>query len=434
MANTAARRAGPGGSREPGAETGADEPRERVGILWVTLIALSNLGLFMAYFGVLGVLLPNQVQAVAGSAHKVIAFGLVTGIGAVFATIANPVAGALSDRTTGRFGRRHPWILGGALVSAGALLLLTRQHTVAGIAVMWCLGQMGLNAIQAGLVAGVPDRVPVAQRGAVSAWFGIPQVVGVVIAVALVSKVAQGNAGFVLLAATTVGLALPFVLFTRDAPLARADRPAFSIRAFLRAFWLSPVRYPDFGWAWLTRFLIVLGESMAVLYLLYFLRDKIRYSQLFPGQQAEDGLVILLLIYTVLVVVTAVLGGMLSDRTGRRKWLVVLSGLVMAAPAVLLACWPTWPMTIVAAAILGAGFGIYLSVDQALVTQVLPSAAGRAKDLGVISVASSAGQALAPAIAAPVVAYLGGYQTLYLCVAAIVVLGSVAVSRIRSVP
>jgi len=431
MADPAAPCAPHGGSIVPGQPI---EPSERVGSLWITLIALSNLGLFMAYFGVLGVLLPNQVQAVAGSAHKLITFGWVAGVGAVFAMIANPVAGALSDRTTGRFGRRRPWILGGALVSAGALLLLAQQRSIPGIAVTWCLAQVGLNAMQAGIVAGVPDRVPIAQRGAVSGWFGIPQVVGVVIAVALVTKVVAGNAGYVLLAVTTVGLALPFVLFTRDAPLPREHRSAFIMRAFLREFWLSPSRYPDFGWAWLTRFLIVLGNSMAVLYLLYFLRDKIRYSRLFPGQVAEDGLVILLLIYTAVVVITAVLGGMVSDRTGRRKRLVVLSALVMAIAGVMLSCWPTWPMTVASAAILGAGFGIYLSVDQALVTQVLPSAAGRAKDLGVISVASSAAQALAPAIAAPVVAHLGGYPALYLCVAAIVILGSVAVSRIHSVP
>jgi MFS family permease len=411
----------------------AGEPTARVGSTWIALIALTNLGLFMAYFGVLGVLLPNQVQAVAGPAHKVIVFGWITGIGAVFAMIANPLAGALSDRTTGRLGRRRPWILGGALVSAGALLLLAGQRSIPGIAVMWCLGQVGLNAMQAGIVAGIPDRVPVNQRGVVSGWFGIPQVVGVVIAVALVSKIATGSAGYAALALTTAGLALPFILFARDAPLSGACRPAFSMRGFIHAFWLAPSKYPDFGWAWLTRFLIVLGNSMAVLYLLYFLRDEIHYSQQFPGRLAEDGLVILLLIYTVAVVIAAVAGGRVSDRLGQRRWLVALSGGVMAVPAVMLACWPSWPVTLASAAVLGAGFGVYLSVDQALITQVLPSAAGRAKDLGVISVASSAAQALAPAIAAPVVVHLGGYRALYLWVAAIVILGSVSVSRIRSV-
>jgi len=410
-----------------------DEPSEPVGNGWVALLALANLGLFMAYFGALAVLLPNQVQAVAGPAHKVIAFGWVTGVGALWAVIANPVAGALSDRTAGRFGRRRPWIVGGALVSGAALFLLAQQRSIPGITIAWSLGQIGLNAMQAGIVAAVPDRVPVAQRGAVCGWFGAPQVVGVVIAVALVTKVVTGNTGYVLLGATTVGLALPFALFTRSAPLPPGQRP-FSWQGFVRSFWLSPVSYPDFGWAWLTRFFIVLGNSIAVLYLLYFLRDKIHYSRLFPGQTAEDGLVILLAIYTVVVVITAVLGGIVSDRTGRRKWLVVLSGLVMAIPAVLLAAWPTWPMTVASAATLGVGFGIYLSIDQALVTQVLPAANGRAKDLGIISVASSGAQALAPVIAAPVVAHFGGYRALYLCVAVIVIFGSASVSRVRSVP
>jgi hypothetical protein len=64
----------------------------------------------------------------------------------------------------------------------------------------------------------------------------------------------------------------------------------------------------------------------------------------------------------------------------------------------------------------------------------LPAADAHGRDLGVMSVASSAGQALAPAIAAPAVTYLGGYSTLYFCVGAIVLLGSAAVWRVRSVP
>jgi MFS family permease len=82
---------------------------------------------------------------------------------------------------------------------------------------------------------------------------------------------------------------------------------------------------------------------------------------------------------------------------------------------------------------MGLGYGVYLSVDQALVTQVLPSAAGRAKDLGLINIANSGPQVLAPAIAAPLVSALGGYPTLYLTVAACTVLGAVCVLRIRSV-
>ena len=111
----------------------AAEPTQRAGGRWIALIALANLGLYLGYIGPISVLLPNQVQAIAGSAHKVAVLGWVTGIGAAVAMISNPVAGALSDRTTGRFGRRHPWTVCGALVGAAALVLLAGQHTIAGV-------------------------------------------------------------------------------------------------------------------------------------------------------------------------------------------------------------------------------------------------------------------------------------------------------------
>ena len=425
--------AGPAGGAS-GVDALAAEPVRRVGRRWIAFIALANLGLYLGYFGPITVLLPNQVQAIAGSAHKVAVLGWVTGLGAAVAMISNPVAGALSDRTTSRFGRRHPWTVCGALAGAAALVLLAGQSTIAGVIIAWCLAQAGLNAMQASVTAGVPDHVPVAQRGLVSGWIGLPQTVGVVLAVVLVTVVVTGNAGYVLTAAAVVACVLPFALTTPDPPLPRATRPPFAWRAFTRSFWLSPRRYPDFAWAWLTRFAVNLGNAMALLYLLYFLRDRIRYSQLFPGHQAEDGLLVLIGIYTVAVVVTAVTGGVVSDRTGRRKLPVTVSGLVMAVPAVMLALWPSWPVAIASAAIMGLGFGVYLSVDQALVTQVLPSAAARAKDLGIINIANSGPQVLAPAIAAPLVSRLGGYPTLFLSVAVITVLGSAFVWKIRSVP
>jgi len=410
------------------------EPEERVGRRWIALIALANLGLYLGYLGPISVLLPNQVQAIAGPAHKVAVLGWVTGIGAAVAMVANPVAGALSDRTVSRFGRRRPWIAGGALAGAAALVLLSGQHALAGVILGWCLAQASLNAMQASLSAAVPDQVPVAQRGAVSGWIGLPQSVGVLLAVVLVTDVVAGNGGYVLLAGCVLACALPFAFLMPDLVMPRSVRPPWDWRAFARSFWLSPRRYPDFAWAWLTRFAVNLGNAMTLLYLLYFLRDRLHYSRLFPGHKAEDGLVVLILLYLAGVVLTAVAGGVLSDRTGRRKLPVMVAGLVMAGAAALLALWPSWPAAMAAAAIMGLGYGVYLSVDAALVTQVLPTAAGRAKDLGIINVANSGPQVLAPAVAAPLVSQLGGYRSLYLSVAVITVLGSLFVQRIRSVP
>jgi MFS family permease len=167
---------------------------------------------------------------------------------------------------------------------------------------------------------------------------------------------------------------------------------------------------------------------MGTLYLLYFLTDRVRLAD------PEGGLLIMILLYTVGMVATAVIGGRLSDRSGRRRVFVVWSGVVIAVAALLLAIWPTWPVALVGSVLLGAGYGVYLAVDNALITQVLPAATDRAKDLGVINIASAAPQVLGPAIAAPLVTHAGGYPTLYGVTAAVTLLGAVLVLQIRSVP
>ncbi|MFV5997023.1 MFS transporter [Streptomyces sp. NPDC056231] len=103
----------------------------------------------------------------------------------------------------------------------------------------------------------------------------------------------------------------------------------------------------------------------------------------------------LTVVHTLRAALTAIPAGVLSGRVGRRKVFVVLCSPAMAAAAVLLALFHTWPSALAAAAVLGAGHGVYLVVDQALVTQVLPEAADRAKDLGVINIANSGPQVLA---------------------------------------
>lgn len=422
--------ADPKRATEPSLPAALAEPTVRVRRRWVALLVLANLGLWMGFFTPIQVLLPAQVGEIAPG-EKEAMLGWVTGIGALAAVIANPLAGALSDRSGIRLfgralGRRHPWTLGGAVLGALGLVLLSAQHTIAGVALCWVGAQVCLNAVLATLTAAVPDRVPVDQRGAVSGWVGIPQVAGLVLGVVLVTAVVTGTtAGYLAVAVLLVIMVLPFVLSTRDDPLPREHRPP--VRAVLRGFWVSPRRYPDFAWAFGTRFAVQLGNALGTLYLLYFLTDAVKLDR------PEDGLLVLILVYTLGLMVTTVVAGVWSDRTGRRKIFVVISGVVMAGAALMLAGWQTWPVAIAAAAILGGGYGVYVAVDAALITQVLPGAAARAKDLGVINIANSAPQVLGPAISAPIVVHLGGYPVLYAVTALVTLLGGVLVVKIRSI-
>lgn len=408
------------------------EPTRPVGRLWVTGISLANLGMWMAFFGPLQVLLPEQVGLLAPGAKET-TLAWVTGAGAVCSTLGTPLAGALSDRTTSRFGRRRPWILAGALLGCLGLVVLGRQSSVLGVLLGWSFVQAALSCLNATLLAAVPDHVPVRQRGVVSGWIGIPQSAGVVVAVLLVTVVVSGTApGYTLIGVLTLACALPFALLAPDPPLPRGARPPW--REFTRGLWVSPRRHPDFGWAWLTRFLMQTGNAMFTLYLLYFLADVVGYEELFPGSSATDGLLVLIVVYTVAVVATTVLAGLVSDRIGRRRGMVCLSGVVTAVPAFGIAAFPTWTMSLVCAVVLGVGFGVFLSVDNALVTQVLPTAQGRAKDLGIVNIASAGPQVIAPALAGPIVVHLGGYPVLYTVCGLLTLLGAALVWRIRGVP
>ncbi|MFJ1971256.1 MFS transporter [Streptomyces sp. NPDC087903] len=413
----------------PALDDALAEPVERVGRSWAAALALANGAIWVGWYGPLQILLASQSEDFAPGTgmSKETLLAWVTGAGAVVSLVANPLFGALSDRTTARWGRRTPWIVAGAAGGALALLLLAGAGGVWTMAAGWCLVQLTLNAAFAAVTAAVPDRVPRLQRGSVGGWLGAAQILGVVGGTGLATVAGGTGAGYAACAVFTVVGVLPYVLRYPDLRLTAANRPPWSWRGFLAGFWLSPRRHPDLGWAWLTRFLINLSNALVLLYLLYYLRDRLHHGD------PEQGVLILTAVNGVTLLATVVVGGVWSDRVGRRKPFVIWSGVLMAVATAALAGWQTWPGAVVAAAVLGVGFGVFTSVDFALMTDVLPKARDRGKDLGVINVANALPQVMAPALAAPIVTYLGGYRMLYLVAAAIGLAGALLVVRIRGV-
>ena len=405
------------------------EPLEPVGRAWVVWLSLASIAVWAGFFGPIQVLLAQQAESV-DAAHKETVLALVTGLGAAVSTVLNPVWGAFSDRTVLRIGRRLPWVLGGLVVGVLAMVVLSQATTVLAMCVGWCLAQGALNAMLAAITATVPDQVPVFQRGAVGGWLAIAQTLGVVLGSGIAMATGSIAAGYLTTAGLLVVLSLPYCLDSRDIALSPADRPPFEALRFARSFWVSPREHPDFAWVWITRFLMNLANALLLLYLLYYLRDAVGLSR----KAAEAGVFRLTLLYAVLTVVTAIIGGIWSDRLARRKVFVTASGYVIAAALLLLAFVHSYPGAYVGAAVLGVGFGIYTAVDFALITQVLPTDADRAKDLGVINIANALPQVLAPGVAALVLGLGAGYPTLYVLAALAAVLGSFLVRRIVGVP
>jgi MFS family permease len=407
------------------------EPRHPVPGRWIGLFAAAWLGIWMAQLTPVQLLLPEQIEAHRPAADwvgTVVAFGVISGIAGVFALVAYPLTGALSDRTTSRFGRRRPWILGGAVLFAVSLVVLGAQTNIVAIGVLWTIALIGFCVVTAALTATISDQVPVRQRGFVSGWISAPQAIGTILGLVLVTALFSGRlAGYALVAVLLVVLVLPFVITAPDQVLPEAQRTRFSLRKLAAGFWISPKRYPDFGWTLLSRTLVNFGNAFGTTLLLYFLKYHVH------AKNPDDALIYLSLIYMFFVIIASLYLGRLSDRIGRRKVFVITASASQAAAAILLALVPTMPMAMLGAGLLGLGYGCFLSVDQALATQVLPDPAAHGKDLGIMNIATTVPQAVAPLLGALIVAYAGGFGVLYLVAGLTSVAGALALAPIRTV-
>jgi MFS family permease len=412
------------------------EPMVPVKRGWITLLFLANIGLWLGIYAPIQVLLPEQVASLHDHVAKngvpsgadAVLLSVVMGVGAIAGLIANPVVGALSDRTTSLRGRRHPWTLGCALVAAVGLGIVAAAPAVAVMAVGWFIAELGLGGMLATLTAALPDRVPVSQRGTLGAIIGISQMLGTVLGALLVTVIiTRMSAGYAACAVLVVGLAAVFALRTTDEPLPAEFKPAHAVTESLRRLWVSPREYPDFAWGWVTHFLVNLGNDLGTLYLLYFLADGAHYHD------PQTGLLIMMALYAVALLAAGAVFGALSDRSGRRKPFIIGSAVLMAVAAAILASSPTWHFALVAAPLLGAGYGTYWSAAPALLTQVLPAAVDRGKDVGLINMAYNFPLVVAPLAAGVVLGLMNSYPALFALAGVVTIAAAWTVTRVRSV-
>lgn len=412
-------------------ESFAAVPTRRVGGRWILFFALSWFGVWIAQLTPVQLLLPLQVEKYLQATdwvENVLGFGLISGIAGAFALLAYPLTGALSDRTTSRFGRRRPWIALGTAGFAASLLILGLQTSLLGIGICWVAASTFFCVLTAALTAAISDQVPVNQRGYVSGWISAPQAIGIIAGLVLVMALGLSTfGGYALMAGLLVALGLPFLLLVPDAVLPPGIVAPLTWRTLLEGMWISPRKYPDFGWTLLSRILVNLGNAFGTSLLLYFLMYGLKVDD------AESSLIVLTLVYMVFVIIASLWLGRLSDKWGRRRAFVFGSSILQAAAALILAFVPTMGAATFAAALLGLGYGCFLSVDQALATQVLPDQLSRGKDLGIMNIALTVPQAFAPMLGALLVSAVGGFTLLFVVSGVTALAGAWAVSQVKGV-
>ena len=347
------------------------------------------------------VLLPQRFTELNIGMPEVI-LGTMNSVGCVFALFSNVIFGALSDITRSRFGKRTPWIVAGGLITAAGYVLAFSSAQLVGIVAGWCIVQVGVNMMIAPAVAVLSDRIPENVRGTFSAFYGGAQIVGSSAGTFLGSKFIENmGTGFAIGAALFAVTGIVTVLiWPRErssaasvASVESSDATAkLDVKQLLRSFIPPTKNCRDFYLALMGRLLLILGWNMISGYQLYILQ---KYCGLSVKDSAAT-ISTMSVISMVVLIVTSMVSGPLSDRLQRRKVIVAIGSVIIAIGVAIPCFMPNALGMMLFAGIGGAGYGIYIAVDQALNVDVLPSQEEAGKDLGILNLANTVGQVLAP--------------------------------------
>ena len=408
-----------------------DVPTTRAGWRFISLFTLAYMSANLVFQAPILVTLPLKVSSLVGIKQAPGSLALVASVGAFVAMFGNPFFGRMSDRTSSRLGMRRPWMVIGVVGGTLGVTIVSFAPSIPVVLLGWCVAQLFFNAMLASLAAVLPDQIPVAQRGTVSGVLGICLPIAAVSGTYIVKLfTGQQVATFLVPCATGGFFILLFAVVLKDRHLAKADRPAWSLREFASTFYVKPRTSPDFAWAFVSRFMFLMAYAVLATYEAYYLIQKIGSSVADVPQQIFLGT----LVQGIVIVAASLIGGHLSDRTGRRKIFVCSAAVVYGLAMIAVAMASNFNGFLVGMAISGLGFGVFAAVDLALVADVLPNPGHNGKDLGVFNIAGALPFSLAPALAPAILAIAGGsYGVLYAAAGVCAIIGAIAILRVKGV-
>ncbi|MFM9379158.1 MFS transporter [Gordonia sp. VNK21] len=411
----------------------------RVGRRWLTLFTLAWLAIWMVQLTPLQLLLPLQLNSeISGDGerwvHGVVVSGLILGVGGLVGVLAGPLAGTLSDRTDGTAmprrlgGRRRVWALGGVTTTSITLILTGFAHSPLLVAAAWIGVSVGVAVTSAAFAAMIADQLPPDQRGAASAAVGSSQALGVVVGVGVVVLLGLSTlSGYILLAVAIAVIGGGAALALPDPP-----SPAMVRAAGAEHDPFAALRDRDFAWMLTGRLVTNIGNALGTALLLFFLMYGLDQEE----SAAEDNLLLLVVVYTVFVVGSSIVSGLVADRRGHRRGLTVAAAAVQAVSGLIILAAPNFTATLVAAAVMGVGYGAFSTVGLAFATDLLPAQADHGRDLGVVNTSAALGQLIGPVLGGGLVYAVGDFWLLFAAASALSLVGGLAtrIARDTGVP
>lgn len=449
---------------------------------WISRYGLAYFGSCVGWAGPSQLLLGNQLMLMRPD-DKETALSLIMMLGGAAMVVTSLVTGLLSDRTRSKWGRRMPWVLAGSTLCSLCLVYAPTAPNFLLLVIMWGVFQVSMAFVTNNLLTIGPDVAPPSQYGTISGVLGASYTLGLVAGTVLASslniKSAYWAIAFVLIVTTVqmrFGSALRVILHaerqafephdvfdltpaefrlshpTEDTALSAdpsttgsptaahsltvthspsvdspsADSPSAHSPSADSPSSADARSYRDYWWIFGSRFVIHLGNFTALFYLLFYLADHLNVSD------PNGGVMMLTIIFAGCTVATSIISGSLSDRMGKRKIFVILSASAIAVATLLMAFAQNMITVIIAAIILGLAWGVFSSVDQALINEALPSEKNRSRDISIMTLTVGISNMIAGGVAALALHHLGGYPGLYGLCAAVSLIGTLLVIPVRS--
>lgn len=355
----------------------------------IGLYAMAMLGIHIGFMPLLVLLLPRRIETLFGEdAPTNLSILLI--IGAISASLMHIVAGHWSDRCLVRFGdRRRPIFVGLiALTASYALIALAGSlaFLIAGILAF----QVGLNLAFAPLGALLADYFSDEEKGRIAGLMNaaLPLSSAAVAAIAWLQP-QDGNTGFLLTCLLFLALIVPLLAFwpfgsPRPSKTGTVDDEAPLEKKNARR---------DFVLAWTARALVQTGAAFVLGYLYIFVSGS------FGTGDASGRVGQLSLLAAIVAFTAAIISGRISDHLRLRRLPLAFAALLAAGGLFILSGPEEWVFFCLAYALFHVGLTAFLSIDTALVAQLVSASPRRGTLLGIMNLTNTVPAVIAPASA-----------------------------------
>ncbi|URZ17288.1 MFS transporter [Clostridium felsineum] len=397
--------------------------------------AVLGLGTSIAPLVLLGFGLAQfNIIRLVGNTSATAVYGMVGGISGVAIVIMSPLGGVIADKTKVRFGRRRFWMVAGSIGGALSMLTFTYAPNVPVLVVGYILANFFYGLVTLSCYAVVPEQVDPERFGRVSGLFGAAAPACVMIGQAVLGVFAAVPVQQKLLAILIIQVVggISAALLIKDKQYTGNKEEKNKGRLFDN-FYPSIKKYPEFTWALLTKlFINVTNAGLSMLTLFYITRFHLGEADIFKVMAYQSPSI-------MLMVVSGIFGGFISDKIKKQKPFVMLAALITGICMIAFAFSGSVSWVIMGNFAFNFGFGMYTAVDNAMVNRILPSKEDAGKHIAIMNTTVNLSSAfvtfLAPMLITLGVKTLGGdgYTLFFLVLAVFSVLSALVVMPIPEV-